>query len=166
MSNNVNPNPSALADAIYQDMTPEQRLAKLRDSADQVVKHSFQRPYSDEKISEIRTEISDLCVKISDFERELAAIKASYKSTITPLETDRERLIGDLRSGGEYVTEECFVFMNFDIGKAGLYTKDGILINEADITQEMSQSTIFQTLREAPEIQDNEPALLPAPEEE
>ena len=154
---------------IFQEMKPEERLEALRQSADQVVNHSYTKPYTEEQISEIRAKISDLCIKISDQERELAAIKAQYKSTITPLENDREGLVSDLRTGGEYVTEECFVYIHYNMGKAGLYNKDGILLNEMDITQEMSQATIFQALREeADEQEPEEPEvpLLEAPSEE
>lgn len=161
--------PQEMAKAIYQDMTADERLAKLRESADQVVNHSYSKEYTEEKISEIRTKISDLCIKISDYERELAAVKAEYKSKMTPLENDRESLVSDLRAGGERVTEECYVYLNFNIGKAGLYTKDGVLLSEADITQEMSQSTIFQSLREDPDDQETEEPevpLLEAPKDE
>lgn len=161
--------PTEMAKAIYQNMTKEERIAALKETADQVVKHSYSRPYSEEKITERRAELSELCIKISDLERELAAQKAHYKALITPLENDKEEIISDLRSGGEWVTEDCYVFLNFNIGKAGLYNEDGILLNEAEITPEMSQSTIFQSLREDPEDQDqNEPEvpLLEAPENE
>jgi hypothetical protein len=167
-TNTQNVAAAGMPSAIYQDMTPEDRLAKIKETADQVVNHNYKRPYSEDEVTEIRRRISDLCVKISDLERELASVKAQYKAEITPLEASREDLIGDLRSGGDYVDEECYVFMNFEIGKAGLYNGDGILLNEKDITPEMSQSTIFQALRDnlLPDDQYNEEKLLlEAPEE-
>lgn len=160
--------PTEMNEAIYQDLTPEERLEKLRNTADQIVNHSWTRPYSEERIAEI-------CVQIDDYERELACIKSQYKGLITPLENSRADLVADIRSGGEYVTEECFVFLNFNIGKAGLYTKEGELLNCKVITPEMSQSTIFSMLRdEEPEEQENvepedeapEGNLLPAHEDE
>lgn len=107
-------------------------------------------------------------MQISDLERELASVKAQYKAEITPLEASREDLIGDLRSGGEFVDEDCYVFMDFNIGKAGLYNGAGILLNEKDITPEMSQSTIFQALRDnlLPDNQEGQETLmLEAPKE-
>lgn len=152
-NNNALAAPTGMVRDIFQDMTPEERLEALRNSADQVVNHSFTRPYTEEQISEIREKISDLCIEISDKERELAAIKAQYKSMLTPLETEREKAVSDLRSGGKYVTEECFIYVHYASGKAGLYTKDGHLLNEMDITQEMSQATIFSALREDADFQ-------------
>ena len=139
--------PHEMAEAIYQDLAAEERAARLKETADQVVNHSFTRLYTEGQLAEIRANISELCVKISDYERELAAIKARYKSLISPLENDRETLVGDLRTGGVFVTEECYVFLNFNIGKAGLYNSDGILLKTQDITPEMSQATIFSALR-------------------
>lgn len=158
---------NGMPEIIYQDLTPEERLETLRNTADQVVMHDYQKPYDEEYISEIRKKIADLCVQISDQERELASIKAQYKAIITPLENDREDLISDLRSGGQYVTEECFVFMNYNTGKAGLYTRDGVLLVCKDITADMSQGTIFQMLRgEEPDDQGDGTLLLPeAPQE-
>lgn len=154
--------------AIYKDMTPEERLAKIKETADQVVDYNYKRPYSYEEVTEIRKKISDLCVQISDLERELASVKAQYKAEITPLEASREGLIGDLRSGGDYVDEDCYVFMDFNIGKAGLYNGEGILLSEKDITPEMSQSTIFQALRDnlLPDDQGGGTLLLPEAEQE
>lgn len=173
--NNAIATPSGMVKDIFQDMSSEERLEALRNSADQVVNHSFTRPYTEEQIAEIRAKISELCIKISDKERELAAVKAEYKAILTPLETQREEAVSDLRSGGKFVTEECFIYVHYSSGKAGLYSKDGHLLNEMDITQEMSQATIFSALREDAEFQaqpdddengDGGPLLLPAPEEE
>lgn len=154
--------------AIYQDLTPEDRLAKIKETADQVVDHNYKRPYTEEEVTEIRRKIADLCVQISDLERELASVRAQYRTEITQLEASREDLIGDLSSGGDYVDEDCYVFMDFNIGKAGLYNGAGILLSEKDITPEMSQSTIFQALRDSliPDDQEgHETLLLEAPEE-
>lgn len=148
--------PSGMVKEIFQDMSLDQRLEALRNSADQIVKHSYNKPYTDAQVAEIRKKISDLCIQLSDLDRELAAEKAHYKAIMTPLENDREKCIGDLRAGGEHVTEECFVYIFYNEGKAGLYTKDGILLNEMDITQDMEQATIFQALRDAPDDQSQE----------
>lgn len=154
MSKQIAKQPTEMVREIFQDMSAEERLESLRNSADQVVNHSYTKPYTEEEISEIRKNIAEKCVEISDLERELAAIKADYKARITPMENDREQLIGELRCGGDFVTEECFVYVHYNIGKAGLYTKDGILLKEMDITKDMEQSTIFQALREDPDEQD------------
>lgn len=159
---------AGIPQAIYQDLEAQERLAKIKETADQVVDHNYKRPYTEEEVAEIRKKIADLCVQISDLERELASVKAQYKAEITPLEASREDLIGDLRSGGEFVDEDCYVFMDFNIGKAGLYNGAGILLNEKDITPEMSQSTIFQALRDnlLPDDQEGQETLmLEAPKE-
>ena len=145
----------------FQNMSPEERLDSLRQSADQVVNHSYTKPYTEEQIAKKRTELAELCIQISDLERELAAQKAHYKALISPLEDDREDCVSDLRAGGEWVTEECFVYIHHNMGKAGLYNKDGILLKEMDITPEMSQATIFQALREDPDVQDQEEPEVP-----
>lgn len=117
--------PGSMPEAIYQDLPEKDRAAKLRETADQVVNHTYTRLYTEDQLSEIRENISELCIKISDYERELAAVKARYKALITPLENDREALVSDLRSGGVLTTEECYVYLYFNIGKAGLYTEGG-----------------------------------------
>ena len=168
MNENTNIAAAEMPQAIYQDLAPEERLAKIKETADQVVDHNYKRPYTEEEVTEIRKKVSDLCVQISDLERELASVKAQYKAAITPLEANREDLIGDLRSGGDYVDEKCYVFMDFNIDKAGLYNGDGILLNQKDITPEMSQSTIFSALRDnlLPDDQyEEEKLLLEAPGE-
>lgn len=148
--------PTEMVKEIFQNMSATERLENLRSSADQVVNHTYLKPYTDEQISEIRKNLAEKCMEVSDLERELAAIKADYKAKLTPLENAREGLIGDLRVGGDTVTEECFVYIHYNVGKAGLYSKDGTLLREMDITEEMSQTTIFQALRQEPEDQDQD----------
>lgn len=152
--------------AIYQDLEPEARKAKLAELCDKVMRMTYERPYTEEELDEKRTKLSEICIRISDLERELAVVKRQYKDLIAPREADREVIVDDLRRGGIDVTEDCYVFVDYNLRKAGLYNRDGILIREEDITADMEQATIFQQLREEPEYQDqNEgPALLEAPD--
>lgn len=45
--------------AIYQDLTPEDRLAKIKETADQVVDHNYKRPYTDEEVTEAMRKVQD-----------------------------------------------------------------------------------------------------------
>ena len=145
-----------MAKTIYQDLTPEQRKARLEETADKVLNYDYMRPFSDEEVADKRKLLSDICIKISDLEAELAAQKAHYKALIQPEEIGRESVVNDLRTGGRMVNETCYAFINFNIGKAGLYNEDGVLLRQEDITADMEQQTIYQTLREQPDEQDPE----------
>ena len=41
--------PTGMVHEIFQDMSPEERLEAMRNSADQVVNHSYTKPFSEEK---------------------------------------------------------------------------------------------------------------------
>ena len=41
--------------------------------------HNYKRPSTEEEVTEIRRKISDLCVQISDLERELARMGAKQQ---------------------------------------------------------------------------------------
>lgn len=149
----VAPIEKELAKTIYQDLSPEEREARLRETADTVIQYDYNRPYSDEELAEKRSRLAAICIRISDLEAELAAEKAHYKALIQPEEMDRESVVSDLRAGGRMVTEECYIIINRNIGKAGVYNADGVLLNEKDITPDMEQMTIYEQLREEPEEQ-------------
>ena len=145
-----------LAKTIYQDLSPEERKARLAETADSVIQYDYNRPYSEEELAEKRATLAAICIRISDLEAELAAEKAHYKALIQPEEMDRESVVSDLRAGGRMVTEDCYAFVNRNIGKAGIYNADGVLLNEKDITPDMEQMTIFERLREEPEEQEQD----------
>ena len=145
--------PAGMPRKMYPDLAPEARADKMRDTADKVMDYQYHKPYTEEEIADRRKTLADLCIRISDLEGELAAQKALYKSLIQPEETAREGVVSDLRSGGKMVTEECFVYVDAAIQKAGVYNADGDLLDEKDITPDMAQQTIFQLLREGPDDQ-------------
>ena len=156
--------PQGMAKAIYQDLDEKTRKAKLQSVCDKAMSYTYKREYTDEELAAKKSELAELSIKISDLEAELRSLKAQYKELISPREADREVIVADLRRGGEDVTEECYAFVDFNIRKAGIYNAAGILIREEDIDAEMEQATIFQMLREEPEVQDQpepETALLP-----
>ena len=136
-----------MKDVMLSEMPVEQREAVLRDSCDQIVEKSYTRRFNQDEINMKRAELADKHIEISELEAELNEIKAQYKGRLKPLIETVGRILDELKSGGEYVKEDCYKFVDVDEGKTAFYAKDGIKIEERAILPEERQRNMFQTLR-------------------
>ncbi len=64
-----------------------------------------------------------------------------------PLEEQFAKIRDEIKSGGEYVTTECYKFIDNDEGKTAWYSPEGYKLEERDCTPEEKQRTMFQVLR-------------------
>jgi hypothetical protein len=78
---------------------------------------------------------------------DLADIRASFKQKMKPLEEQFAKIRDEIKSGGEYVTTECYKFIDNDEGKTAWYSPEGYKLEERDCTPEEKQRTMFQVLR-------------------
>ncbi len=132
---------------MLSDHPIEQRTQILRDSCDQIEERSYTRKFDQIETNDLRAELAEVSIQIQTLDEELAEIKAEYKGKTKPLAERISRILGDLKSGGEYVKGECYKFIDPEEGKAGWYSPEGYLLEERDIRSEERQRTAFQSLR-------------------
>jgi 5-methylthioribose kinase len=136
-----------MQEIMLSDQPIEQRTQILRDSCDQIEERSYTRKFDQSESNDLRAELAQVSIMIQTLVEELSEIKAEYKGKTKPLAERVSRILGDLKSGGEYVRGECFKFIDPDEGKVGWYSPEGYLLEERDIRSEERQRTAFQTLR-------------------
>lgn len=137
-----------MKDVMLAEMPIEDREQVLHDSCDQIEEKEYTRKFSTNELTKKRAELSEKAIKLNNLADELADIRASYKQKMKPLEEQFAKIRDEIKSGGEYVTTECYKFVDHDEGKTAFYTPEGYKLEERDSTPEEKQRTMFQVLRE------------------
>lgn len=129
------------------DVQIADRAQILRDSCDQIEERGYTRKFDQEEINDLRGELTQVSIKIKDLTNELAEIKSEFKNKTKPLGERLDKIIEELKVGGEYVKGECFKFIDNELGKVGWYSPEGYLLEERSMRPEERQRTAFQALR-------------------
>nr|UWI25202.1 MAG: hypothetical protein [Bacteriophage sp.] len=142
-----------MKDVMLADTPLEERAQILRDSCDKIVEKCYTRKFDTKETSEKRAELANVSIQIADLEERLAEIRADYKGRIKPLIERLGKIRGELKAGGEWVSGECYQFLDAEEGKAALYDPSGYKIEERDLRPEERTRTIFQGIRENMTVQ-------------
>ena len=136
-----------MKDIMLIDQPIEEREQILRDSCDEIVEKSYTRKFVQNEVDERRAEFASISIQIQELDEELSQYKAAIKGKIKLLMERRKHILGELKSGGQYVTTEAFKFVDVNEGVTAFYAADGNKIEERPLTQEERQRNIFQVLR-------------------
>lgn len=136
-----------MTDVMLADHPVEQREQILRDNCDQIVEKSYTRKFKQAEINDRRAELANVSIQVQELDDELAQVKATIKGKIKPLLERRAKILGELKSGGEYVTSDVYKFVDVEEGVTAFYAPDGHKIDERSITPEERQRNMFQQLR-------------------
>lgn len=142
-----------MKDVMLADTPIEEREQILRDSCDKIVEKSYTRKFNTNETNEKRIEFANVSIQIKELENKLIEIRADYKGRIKPLVERMEKILEELKAGGEWVTGECYQFLDADEGKTALYDPNGYKIEEREMRPEERSRTIFQGIRENMKVQ-------------
>ena len=95
----------------------------------------------------LRAELANVSIQLGTIQEELDRIKSDYKGKLKPLQERIDKILYNLKNGGEYVRGECYKFIDQEEERVGWYTPDGYLLEERPITQEERQRTVQMEIR-------------------
>jgi predicted phage tail protein len=136
-----------MKEIMLSDTPAERREQILRDNCDQIEEKYYTRKFNQEETNERREELADISIKISETEAELKNIKDSFKIKMKPLTEKKEKLLQELKTGGEYINGNVYKFIDTEEGKAAWYTPEGHLIEERNLRPEERQRSIYHDIR-------------------
>lgn len=142
-----------MKDVMLADTPIEERAQILRDSCDKIVEKCYTRKFDTKETNEKRAELANVSIQIADLEEKLAEVRADLKGRIKPLAERMGKIRGELKAGGEWVSGECYQFLDADEGKVAMYDPNGYKIEERDMRPEERTRTIFQGIRENMTVQ-------------
>lgn len=132
---------------MLSELPVEEREQVMRDSCDQIVEKSYTRRYTPAQVDEKRAALADVHIQLSEYQAELDGVKAEFRGKMKPLMEQAHQLVSNLKAGGEFVTTDCFKFVDQEEGKVGYYDPQGHLLEQRPINPDERQRTIFQATR-------------------
>lgn len=136
-----------MKDIMLAELPVEQRAQILKDSCDKIEERSYLSKYDQEETNLLRAELANVSIQLGTIQEELDGIKSDYKGKLKPLQERIDKILYNLKNGGEYVRGECCKFIDQEEERVGWYTPDGYLLEERPITQEERQRTVQMEIR-------------------
>lgn len=136
-----------MKDIMLADTPIEQRAQILKDSCDKIEERSYLSKYDQEETNLLRAELANVSIQLGTIQEELDGIKSDYKGKLKPLQERIDKILYNLKNGGEYVRGECYKFIDQEEERVGWYTPEGYLLEERPITQEERQRTVQMEIR-------------------
>ncbi|PWB01676.1 hypothetical protein C5O23_08995 [Duncaniella muris] len=129
------------------DLPVEEREQVMRDNCDQILERSYTNKFDQDAINARRAEYANVGIQVAELEKQLAEIRAEYKGKIKPLVERMSGILEEIKSGGEWVTTDVFLFKDFESGMAAIYAPDGHLLEKRPLTPGEKQPTIMSAIR-------------------
>lgn len=132
---------------LFQDLGPAERMEMLDAQADEVVEENYLRPYENAELQKARQEYVNLSLQMTEIKAEEDDIKQQFKERKAPVQKEMDRVLGNIKQGGEYVKGKLYKIIDRDERVTGFYDEDGKLINQRKSLPNELQGTLFTTIR-------------------
>lgn len=144
----------------------KERVLMLKDNCDKVDTMTYSKHLNEDEMRKEEQDFSELAIKISTIEEELAAKKAEYAAKLKPLKTDYKSSLYAIQTKQKLVTEEVYCIVDYENLEIGIYNHRGELVKERKLTEEEKQlklefvsvNTLFPELNE---LMKNSPVASP-----
>jgi hypothetical protein len=123
------------------------RRSFLNDNADSVEKKGYMRKFTEEDIVDFKNNLSETDIQINDIEEEKKEVVNVFKLKLKPLQNQRQKLLKDLKHKAEFVTEECYKFIDTETRMVEYYNVEGEMIETRPANADELQRNLFQDLR-------------------
>lgn len=125
----------------------ETRIRFLKDNCDKVVEKGYSKRFTPEQIATMKSSLSDVSIAINDKEVEKKAFNDQIKAVLKPLLEEKKDILAKLKNKAEFVTEQCFKFVDKEERITAFYNGEGDLIDFRPCNPDELQGTIFQISR-------------------
>lgn len=130
-------------------LSEKDRIAFLMDNCDKVEEIGYTKQFSEEQLSEMKNNLSEIAITINDLEEEKKEAVATFKASIDPLKQEKKTLIDGLKTKATYVRETCYKFIDGEKREVGYYNAQGDLVESRSASADELQTNIFQLTRKA-----------------
>lgn len=132
---------------LFQDLGTAERMEMLDAQADEVVEENYLRPYENAELQKARQEYVNLSLQMTEIKAEEDEIKQQFKERKAPVQKEMDKVLGNIKQGGEYVKGKLYKIVDREERVTGFYDEDGKLINQRKSLPNELQGTLFTTIR-------------------
>jgi len=136
-------------DELFQDKTPEQRIKMLEANAVRVETENIKRFFTEEELSEMKNNLSDLSIEKNDKEEELKAISKDLREKIKGFSAEIKSTLKNLKNKSYVSTETVYLMDDQEKGIMFTYDQNGLLIGQRKLRPEEKQTRIVDFTKTA-----------------
>ena len=125
-----------------QEYSATQRVLFLKDNCEKIDEIGYMKQFSPEEIAEKKDKLAEVSIEINDIEEEKKEVLKGFKESLTPLTEHKTTLLGHIKKKAEFVTEECFKFVDHTDRMVGYYNSEGVLVEARPMRPDESQLTM------------------------
>ena len=124
-----------------------ERIQFLKDNCYAVEKLGYTKQIPSEQLEGLKEKLVENNIQLRDVRADKKAANKLFNEQIKQLEDANDEVTGKLKERSEYVTEECYKFVDDEKRMTGYYNADGILVYSRPSRPEEMQKTIYQMQR-------------------
>lgn len=124
-----------------------ERIQFLKDNCYAVEKLGYTKQIPNDRLEGMKEKLVENNIQLRDVRADKKAANKLFNEQIKQLEEDNDYVTGMLKEKSEYVTEECYKFVDDEKRMTGYYNADGILVYSRPSRPEEMQKTIYQMPR-------------------
>lgn len=125
------------------DVSPEERLQIMRDTAHSIETTSYLRPLTNEELDVKRETLTDNAIKLSEKEEELDGIKKRFKEQMDPLKRSNKELLHEIKTRQQEVKGTIFNLANYESSMMETFDEEGMLISSRRLRPDEKQGKVF-----------------------
>jgi hypothetical protein len=119
------------------------REAFLMANCEKVEERGYMKRFTPEELSRMKENLSETDIRINDIEEEKKEVVKAFKEQLDPLNDERKRILKGLKNKAEFVSEDCFKFVDLSEKTVGYYNREGDLIESRPAYPEELQGNLF-----------------------
>jgi hypothetical protein len=121
----------------------EQRVEFLKDNCNEISPFTYLKHFNQSERAVVLDNLCENEITLRDLEMKKQEFLENHKKIVKPLLVISHTLIECLKSNGQYVTEDCFKFIDHSESTVGLYNSDGFLIYFRPAEYDELQQNLF-----------------------
>jgi hypothetical protein len=124
-----------------------ERKAFLKDNCDMVENLNYMKPFTPDKIIELKESLAEVSIKIDDIEGKKKLQNEVFKDALKPLNEEKLAALSGIRQRAEQVNEVCYTFIYQEDREVATFNELGERVSVRPALQSELQGTIHQMLR-------------------
>lgn len=127
---------------ILKDVSKNERLQILSDSADKKESFTYPRHLNAEEVTYLKDEFTKNAIELARKEESKKDFMTEWKSEVKPIKLEMSSQMNRIRSKVEEITEDVFLVADQPAKTMGYYNGDGILVYQRPLMPEEQQLSI------------------------
>jgi ElaB/YqjD/DUF883 family membrane-anchored ribosome-binding protein len=137
-------NQSQVKDIIFDTVPETERLIELESNCNAIEKEWVSRDFTQEEMSDMKTELSTLAIDRNDLEIELKELGASLRKQIKSLKSRESMILVDLKAKKKDTQEKVYHFIEREEDRVCVYDNRGHFLYQRPLKPNERQHSILE----------------------